>query len=321
MRKARRSMACGGLRVPCLRIPCRGDGGRGAARWAGSALAALVAAARLPAREVARPSIPSSTTPGPPPRRRSGTTAASLDELDLGPPFAVTGLQPSHGPWTGGTRTTIAGRGFSSNLEVWIGSDEARRQRRLRERSHERRGRRRPRDPRPGRRAGPQRRRRRGRDAARRLHLRRLLGDAGHGLHDRRHAHRARRAADAVDGRVDDVHRRQALHRACTFTDATDLSCITPPNGPGLAERPRHQRRRIGRRGRRRLRLQRLARRLPRWALRRRARRARSPCSASTRGRACRSGSGGRDRRAPTSRRRSSARSGRTARRSSPGRR
>jgi hypothetical protein len=42
-------------------------------------------------------------------------------EINLGDPFAITGLQPSHGPWTGGTRTAIAGRGFSSNIQVWIG--------------------------------------------------------------------------------------------------------------------------------------------------------------------------------------------------------
>jgi hypothetical protein len=47
--------------------------------------------------------------------------AAVVDEIDLGPAFAVTGLQPSHGPWTGGTRTTISGRGFSSSIQVWIG--------------------------------------------------------------------------------------------------------------------------------------------------------------------------------------------------------
>jgi hypothetical protein len=50
-----------------------------------------------------------------------GNDASVRDELDLGPPFAITGLQPSHGPWTGGTRAVIAGRGFSSNVQVWIG--------------------------------------------------------------------------------------------------------------------------------------------------------------------------------------------------------
>ncbi|MDP9152178.1 MAG: IPT/TIG domain-containing protein [Myxococcota bacterium] len=42
-------------------------------------------------------------------------------DVDLGDPFAVAGVQPSHGPWTGGTRTTVSGRGFSSKVEVRIG--------------------------------------------------------------------------------------------------------------------------------------------------------------------------------------------------------
>ena len=50
-----------------------------------------------------------------------GGDGGLLGDVDLGDPFAVTGLQPSHGPWTGGTRTTIAGRGFSSSIQVWIG--------------------------------------------------------------------------------------------------------------------------------------------------------------------------------------------------------
>jgi hypothetical protein len=58
---------------------------------------------------------------GPPPTKLGGDSGASLLDVDLGPPFAVTGLQPSHGPWTGGTRVTISGRGFSSNVTVTIG--------------------------------------------------------------------------------------------------------------------------------------------------------------------------------------------------------
>jgi hypothetical protein len=59
---------------------------------------------------------------GSPPPTSLGDDSGVLDDLNLGPAFAVTGLQPSHGPWTGGTRTNIAGRGFSSNLQIWIGS-------------------------------------------------------------------------------------------------------------------------------------------------------------------------------------------------------
>jgi IPT/TIG domain len=53
-----------------------------------------------------------------------GDDGGSLGDVNLGDPFAITGLQPSHGPWTGGTRTSIAGRGFSSAIGVWIGSTQ-----------------------------------------------------------------------------------------------------------------------------------------------------------------------------------------------------
>ncbi|MGH7296898.1 MAG: IPT/TIG domain-containing protein, partial [Polyangiaceae bacterium] len=88
-----------------------------------SALAALAAAAAcLPG---SGPAInPVFDDAGTPPPTSLGDDAATRDDLDLGAPFAVTGLQPSHGPWTGGTRTSIAGRGFSSKLQVWIGSSQ-----------------------------------------------------------------------------------------------------------------------------------------------------------------------------------------------------
>jgi hypothetical protein len=50
-----------------------------------------------------------------------GGEGGLLSDVDLGDPFAITGLQPSHGPWAGGSRSTIAGRGFSSRIQVWIG--------------------------------------------------------------------------------------------------------------------------------------------------------------------------------------------------------
>jgi len=45
-------------------------------------------------------------------------------DADLGDPFAIEGLTPSHGPFTGGTRARIDGRGFSSKLRVFIGNQE-----------------------------------------------------------------------------------------------------------------------------------------------------------------------------------------------------
>jgi hypothetical protein len=58
---------------------------------------------------------------GLPPPSKLGDDGGSLMDIDLGPSFAVAGLQPSHGPWTGGTRVTISGRGFASSVQVTIG--------------------------------------------------------------------------------------------------------------------------------------------------------------------------------------------------------
>ena len=88
------------------------------------AICALAATAAL----VAGACLPGSGPPLDLPGNDAGTApptsfgdASMVDEVSLGPAFAVTGLQPAHGPWTGGTRTTIAGRGFSSNLTVSFG--------------------------------------------------------------------------------------------------------------------------------------------------------------------------------------------------------
>ncbi len=45
-------------------------------------------------------------------------------DVDLGDPFALDGLTPSHGPFLGGTRTNLSGRGFSSKLRVYLGDTE-----------------------------------------------------------------------------------------------------------------------------------------------------------------------------------------------------
>jgi IPT/TIG domain len=82
--------------------------------------AAVLAAACIPGR--GPPLDPVVDDAGTPPPTALGDDSGLLDELNLGPSFAVTGLQPSHGPWTGGTRTTITGRGFSSNLQVSLGA-------------------------------------------------------------------------------------------------------------------------------------------------------------------------------------------------------
>lgn len=45
-------------------------------------------------------------------------------DVDLGDPFQLQGVTPSHGPFTGGTRVVLTGRGFSSKLRVFVGGVE-----------------------------------------------------------------------------------------------------------------------------------------------------------------------------------------------------
>ncbi|HVJ89762.1 MAG TPA: IPT/TIG domain-containing protein [Labilithrix sp.] len=45
-------------------------------------------------------------------------------DANVGDPFAIDGLTPSHGPFTGGTRSRIDGRGFSSKLRIFVGGVE-----------------------------------------------------------------------------------------------------------------------------------------------------------------------------------------------------
>ena len=44
--------------------------------------------------------------------------------IDEGAPYAVLGVQPSHGPFNGGTRVEIRGRGFSSKTKVRFGATD-----------------------------------------------------------------------------------------------------------------------------------------------------------------------------------------------------
>jgi hypothetical protein len=53
-----------------------------------------------------------------------GDAGLGRSDVDLGDPFALEGLQPSHGPFTGGTRAVLTGRGFSSKLRVFVGGIE-----------------------------------------------------------------------------------------------------------------------------------------------------------------------------------------------------
>src|SRR5438552_5122745 len=60
----------------------------------------------------------------PPPVDLGGDAGPTTSDVDLGDGFAIVGLVPSHGPWTGGTRAVVNGRGFPSSLRVWIGGTE-----------------------------------------------------------------------------------------------------------------------------------------------------------------------------------------------------
>lgn len=54
----------------------------------------------------------------------TGDSGLTRSDVDLGDPFAIDGLTPSHGPFTGGTRARLDGRGFSSKLRVFVGGVE-----------------------------------------------------------------------------------------------------------------------------------------------------------------------------------------------------
>ena len=54
----------------------------------------------------------------------SGDAGLPRSDVDLGDPFALYGLTPSHGPFGGGTTARLAGRGFTPKLRVFLGDKE-----------------------------------------------------------------------------------------------------------------------------------------------------------------------------------------------------
>lgn len=54
----------------------------------------------------------------------AGDSGLQRTDVDLGDPFALYGLDPSHGPYTGGTSARLTGRGFTPKLRVFIGGVE-----------------------------------------------------------------------------------------------------------------------------------------------------------------------------------------------------
>ena len=80
----------------------------------------VVAMACLPGRGPPL-EFPADATAPPPPTLLGSAAGLMFSDVDLGASFAVIGLAPSHGPFTGGTRTVMSGRGLSSDVQVFIG--------------------------------------------------------------------------------------------------------------------------------------------------------------------------------------------------------
>jgi hypothetical protein len=54
----------------------------------------------------------------------SGDAGFQRSDVDLGDPFALYGLDPSHGPYSGRTSARLTGRGFTPKLRVFLGDQE-----------------------------------------------------------------------------------------------------------------------------------------------------------------------------------------------------
>lgn len=61
---------------------------------------------------------------GGPPILDAGTQKDSSFDLPDAAPHSVLGVDPPHGPWSGGDLATIRGNGFSSDARVWVGGLE-----------------------------------------------------------------------------------------------------------------------------------------------------------------------------------------------------
>jgi len=86
--------------------------------WA-AALVGFALAACLPTHQLIE-----GDDAAPPNNNLNDTDGAAHFDVDLGDPFAILGLSPSHGSFKGGTRTVVSGRGFSSTLRVFVGGAE-----------------------------------------------------------------------------------------------------------------------------------------------------------------------------------------------------
>ncbi|MCA9631111.1 MAG: hypothetical protein KC766_25785, partial [Myxococcales bacterium] len=63
---------------------------------------------------------------GGPPILDGGAVKDSGFDLPDAAPHAVLGVDPPHGPWSGGALVTVRGNGFRSAARGWIGGQAAR---------------------------------------------------------------------------------------------------------------------------------------------------------------------------------------------------
>src|SRR5690242_16571601 len=59
---------------------------------------------------------------GPPPIPADASDA--VGDAPVAKPHALIGVDPPHGPFTGGTLVSLRGNGFASNARVWFGDTE-----------------------------------------------------------------------------------------------------------------------------------------------------------------------------------------------------
>jgi len=90
----------------------------------GPALAALALAALAACLPGAGPPLLDPEEGNAPPTDLGGDSGLPRGDVDLGDPFALEGVSPSHGPFAGGTRAKLSGRGFTSKLRVFVGDAE-----------------------------------------------------------------------------------------------------------------------------------------------------------------------------------------------------
>jgi hypothetical protein len=98
-------------------------------RWASRLWVALSGASTIALGCQATAERPYSNPTGPAPDDTgvllpTGGRTNAPDDTPTATPHAVLSIEPSHGPFSGGTRTIVRGNGFASNVRVWFGDTE-----------------------------------------------------------------------------------------------------------------------------------------------------------------------------------------------------